>query len=383
MSSSPSGGAAIAAGLLMVRFRGGEPEGRGGRRRPPKGAALTDEQPERRGWRVPRPRPDGACQPGSPRRGRDRPTTRAVALYALSSTRLTQPRTRGRSAIRSTGAGARPERLRHVTLIAPGREEPSLVGPLLEAELRWKASNPRARSIRSRAAPAARTVHDDRGLLSIELPDRAREDRVQRDVDRAVDPPRVPLVVRCSRPPGPRPRCSARPLGGREVGRQVALAGNRNPSNEVRNDGSAAKRRAPARTPRTPSRPNRTNRTCPTEVSARRTAPIATSAASPSGYPKIPVEIAGNATVVAPSSSATRSDSVWHEASSAGAVLDLEYTGPTVWITQRAGRLPAVVATACPVGRPSGKRDFRISVHPRGSPARPPGGSRRRPRRRP
>jgi len=38
-------------------------------------------------------------------------------------------------------------------------------------------------------------------------------------------------------------------------------------------------------------------------------------------------------------------------------------TGPTVWITQRAGRFPAVVATASPAGSPSGYRDARSARH--------------------
>ena len=45
------------------------------------------------------------------------------------------------------------------------------------------------------------------------------------------------------------------------------------------------------------------------------------------------------------------------------AVLGFAYTGPTVWITQRAGRFPAVVATARPVGRPSGNVVRRSSRH--------------------
>ena len=55
---------------------------------------------------------------------------------------------------------------------------------------------------------------------------------------------------------------------------------------------------------------NRTNVTSATSVIADPTASIATAAASPTGYPKIPVEMAGNATVPAPSSSATRRLSV-------------------------------------------------------------------------
>ena len=37
----------------------------------------------------------------------------------------------------------------------------------------------------------------------------------------------------------------------------------------------------------------------------------------------------------------------------------LEKTGPTVWMTHRAGRSPAVVATACPAGSPSGSGPAR------------------------
>src|SRR5581483_4446583 len=87
---------------------------------------------------------------------------------------------------------------------------------------------------------------------------------------------------------------------------------------------------------------------------ARRTAPIATGAARSTGYPYTPVEIPGNATVRAPSSSATRRDSTWQLASSSEGSSHSENTGPTVWITHLAGRSPAVVATALPVGRPSG-----------------------------
>ena len=67
--------------------------------------------------------------------------------------------------------------------------------------------------------------------------------------------------------------------------------------------------------------------------------------------------MAGNATCSAPTSSATRSDAVWQAASNDAGSACAAYTGPTVWITQSAGRLPPVVATASPVGRPPPYRD--------------------------
>src|SRR5687768_6796533 len=69
--------------------------------------------------------------------------------------------------------------------------------------------------------------------------------------------------------------------------------------------------------------------------------------------------MAGKATVRAPSSSATFRLSLWHPASRADRSSLLAYTGPTVWMTHRAGRFPAVVATARPAGRPSGNRSAR------------------------
>jgi hypothetical protein len=54
---------------------------------------------------------------------------------------------------------------------------------------------------------------------------------------------------------------------------------------------------------------------------------------------------------------------VWQLASRAERSSDLEKTGPTAWITHFAGRLPAEVATAFPVGSPSGWVVRRISRH--------------------
>src|SRR6266542_7004194 len=73
--------------------------------------------------------------------------------------------------------------------------------------------------------------------------------------------------------------------------------------------------------------------------------------------------MAGKATVLAPTSSATRRDSRWQLASSSDRSTDFAYTGPTVWITHLAGRRPAEVATAWPVGRPSGYRSDLIRLH--------------------
>src|SRR5262249_13123743 len=64
------------------------------------------------------------------------------------------------------------------------------------------------------------------------------------------------------------------------------------------------------------SAPNSTKRTSSTSVPTSRTGRIATRAASWSGYPYTPVEIAGKATERAPSSSATRRLDTWHRASS-------------------------------------------------------------------
>jgi hypothetical protein len=55
---------------------------------------------------------------------------------------------------------------------------------------------------------------------------------------------------------------------------------------------------------------NSTNRASVTDVAADRTAPMAILAASWAGQPYAPAETAGKATVAAPSSSATRSDSM-------------------------------------------------------------------------
>src|SRR5919109_4786423 len=73
--------------------------------------------------------------------------------------------------------------------------------------------------------------------------------------------------------------------------------------------------------------------------------------------------MAGKATVLASSSSATRSDSVWQDARRCERSSDFAYTGPTVWMTHRARRSPPVVATARPVGRPSGYVSARIRLH--------------------
>src|SRR5829696_2726683 len=69
--------------------------------------------------------------------------------------------------------------------------------------------------------------------------------------------------------------------------------------------------------------------------------------------------MAGKATEVAPSSSATRRDSTWQEARRSDRSSPSAYTGPTVWMTQRAGSRPAGVATARPVGRPSARGPAR------------------------
>ena len=66
----------------------------------------------------------------------------------------------------------------------------------------------------------------------------------------------------------------------------------------------------------------------------------------------MPVEMAGKAMVEAPRESATRREFVWQAARRGERSSVGEKTGPTVWMTQWAGRLPAVVATASPVGRP-------------------------------
>src|SRR5947207_4588507 len=73
--------------------------------------------------------------------------------------------------------------------------------------------------------------------------------------------------------------------------------------------------------------------------------------------------MAGKATVSAPSSSATFSAWEWQPASRCERSSDFAYTGPTVWMTQRAGRFPPAVATAWPVGSPSGYCSARIRLH--------------------
>jgi hypothetical protein len=98
---------------------------------------------------------------------------------------------------------------------------------------------------------------------------------------------------------------------------------------------------------RNASGPNNTNRTSVTDDSgADRTAATAIGAASSTGYPYTPQEIAGNATDRAPSDSATANDDRWHDRSRPAGSSTAEYTGPTVWMTHRHGSNPAVVATA-------------------------------------
>src|SRR3712207_4154498 len=73
--------------------------------------------------------------------------------------------------------------------------------------------------------------------------------------------------------------------------------------------------------------------------------------------------MAGNATVAAPNSSATASELRKHAASRSDLSLVLAYVGPTVWMTLRAANRPAVLATASPVGNPSGNRVSRSRRH--------------------
>src|SRR5690606_24975144 len=94
-----------------------------------------------------------------------------------------------------------------------------------------------------------------------------------------------------------------------------------------------------------------------------RTAPTATLATSPAAHPNTPALTAGKATERAPRPEATSRLRVKHEASSAGSVCPRRASGPTVWITQRAGRRPAPVATASPAGSPSGRVDARNARH--------------------
>ena len=64
----------------------------------------------------------------------------------------------------------------------------------------------------------------------------------------------------------------------------------------------------------------------------------------------MPHEIAGNATLTAPSASATASALAWQEARRRGSSSLPEKIGPAVWMIHRHGRSPPMVATASPVG---------------------------------
>lgn len=80
----------------------------------------------------------------------------------------------------------------------------------------------------------------------------------------------------------------------------------------------------------------------------------------------MPVEIAGKATDRHPMSTAISTARRCAEASNSGSPAPPpRHTGPTAWITHRAGSAPAPVATASPVGQPSILRhSARISSPP-------------------
>ena len=79
----------------------------------------------------------------------------------------------------------------------------------------------------------------------------------------------------------------------------------------------------------------------------------------------MPMLIAGNAMLRAPSSSASRRLDRYAPASSSGSPSPPpRQIGPTAWSTQRAGRSCASVATAVPVGVPSGYRRRSSSRRP-------------------
>src|SRR5437764_10603092 len=94
----------------------------------------------------------------------------------------------------------------------------------------------------------------------------------------------------------------------------------------------------------------------------------------------MPVEIAGNATLRQPSSAASSSERRWHEASSSSSPRSPPcQTGPTVWMTCRAGNRPAPVAFASPVSQPPSRRHSASSSGPAArwiAPSTPPPPSR-------
>ena len=103
------------------------------------------------------------------------------------------------------------------------------------------------------------------------------------------------------------------------------------------------------------SAPKSTSRASSTAVSASRIPANACRSASSSGQPYAPAETSGKATDVAPELVRDRERArVARSQRRALVVRRASYTGPTVWITQRAGSSPAVVATASPAGSPSG-----------------------------
>ncbi len=86
----------------------------------------------------------------------------------------------------------------------------------------------------------------------------------------------------------------------------------------------------------------------------------------------MPVEIAGKATDRHPRPAAISIARRCAEASSSGSpALPPRHTGPTAWITYRAGSAPAPVATASPVGQPPMMRHSARIVRPAGPLDRP------------
>src|SRR5262245_31996757 len=171
--------------------------------------------------------------------------------------------------------------LRDVAGLAIGRAEgPALLLPLLEPPLEVVCLEPTgAEHVRRELAPVPGPADHDGGLRPVELPGGARQDRVQRDVDRPLDPARLPLVQLAAVDHLHLVEMLGQAGRGREVRRDVAHRAN--PIHGVRNDGNQA---PSARSNASyASRPNRTSGTSATSACAPRTASTATAAASRTG----------------------------------------------------------------------------------------------------
>ena len=152
----------------------------------------------------------------------------------------------------------------------------------------------------------------------------------------AVAPRRGPTRGRCARATARRsPSAGSDPLalqlGGEHVVRPLVA------QHEPHLLDLRARRRAPS--------PARSGRRRPSASGTHRSRSPGTRPSAPRARPRRP---------------ATR---VWQEASRSDLSMVVAQVGPTVWITQRAGRSPAIVATASPVGSPSRNVVLRTRRH--------------------